>query len=80
MGGGTSNGGVRGSGARFSSSLFGDDILGSAAFGGAEGPTSSRRLQKAAPIENVLPCSLEELYKGTTKKMKISREIADPSG
>ncbi|KAG6471180.1 hypothetical protein ZIOFF_072281 [Zingiber officinale] len=80
MGGGTINGGVRGSGARFSSSLFGDDILGSAAFGGAEGPTSSRRLQKAAPIENVLPCSLEELYKGTTKKMKISREIADPSG
>ncbi|EMS65162.1 DnaJ homolog subfamily B member 13 [Triticum urartu] len=27
-----------------------------------------------------LPGSLEELYKGTTKKMKISREIADASG
>jgi len=27
-----------------------------------------------------LPCSLEELYKGTTKKMKISREIVDVSG
>ena len=35
---------------------------------------------KAAPIERKLPCSLEELYKGTTKKMKISREIADASG
>ncbi|XP_020676162.1 uncharacterized protein LOC110095105 [Dendrobium catenatum] len=30
-------------------------------------------------IENKLPCTLE-LYKGTTKKMKISREIADISG
>lgn len=75
MGGGANNGGVRDGGPRFSNSLFG-----SAAFGGAEGPMNSRRPQKAAPIENVLPCSLEELYKGTTKKMKISREIADASG
>ncbi|CAI0385325.1 unnamed protein product, partial [Linum tenue] len=29
--------------------------------------------------ENNLHCSLEELYKGTTKKMKISREIVDAS-
>ncbi|KAL7000066.1 hypothetical protein U1Q18_001216 [Sarracenia purpurea var. burkii] len=36
--------------------------------------------RKAPPIEQTLPCSLEELYKGTTKKMKISREIADISG
>uniref|UniRef100_A0A803MVX9 J domain-containing protein n=1 Tax=Chenopodium quinoa TaxID=63459 RepID=A0A803MVX9_CHEQI len=36
--------------------------------------------RKAPPIENKLPCTLEELYKGTTKKMKISREIADMSG
>lgn len=35
---------------------------------------------KTAPIERKLPCTLEELYKGTTKKMKISREIADASG
>ncbi|CAH8359971.1 unnamed protein product [Eruca vesicaria subsp. sativa] len=36
--------------------------------------------RKVAPIENKLPCSLEDLYKGTTKKMKISREILDVSG
>uniref|UniRef100_A0A2P2L5G6 Uncharacterized protein MANES_13G142000 n=2 Tax=Rhizophora mucronata TaxID=61149 RepID=A0A2P2L5G6_RHIMU len=36
--------------------------------------------RKAAPIEKKLPCTLEELYKGTTKKMKISREIVDASG
>ncbi|KAL0659936.1 hypothetical protein Bca4012_080521 [Brassica carinata] len=36
--------------------------------------------RKVAPIENKLPCSLEDLYKGTTKKMKISREILDASG
>ncbi|EFJ36802.1 hypothetical protein SELMODRAFT_230025 [Selaginella moellendorffii] len=29
---------------------------------------------------NKLPCSLEELYTGSTRKMKISRNIADPSG
>ncbi|KAF3635428.1 hypothetical protein CQW23_04493 [Capsicum baccatum] len=72
MGGGP--GGMRGT--RFSSSMFGDDIFGS--FG--EGRPMSSGSRKAPPIERTLPCSLEELYKGTTKKMKISREIADASG
>ncbi|XP_013603761.1 PREDICTED: dnaJ homolog subfamily B member 1-like isoform X4 [Brassica oleracea var. oleracea] len=36
--------------------------------------------RKVDPIENKLPCSLEDLYKGTTKKMKISRETVDVSG
>ncbi|KAG4381539.1 hypothetical protein GLYMA_15G171300v4 [Glycine max] len=36
--------------------------------------------RKPHPIEKTLPCTLEELYKGTAKKMKISREIADASG
>ncbi|KAG0456026.1 hypothetical protein HPP92_023814 [Vanilla planifolia] len=53
-------------------SLFGDDVFGSAADG--------LRERKAPPIEKRLPCSLEELYTGTTKEMKISREIADISG
>lgn len=73
MGGG-GGGGMRGS--RFSSSVFGDDIFSS--FG--EGRPMSSGPRKAPPIERRLPCSLEELYKGTTKKMKISREIADASG
>ncbi|WCJ35990.1 DNAJ heat shock family protein [Euphorbia peplus] len=36
--------------------------------------------RKAGPIENVLPCSLEDLYKGVKKKMRISRNITDVSG
>ncbi|XP_017697171.2 dnaJ homolog subfamily B member 13-like [Phoenix dactylifera] len=75
MGGGS---GMRG-GSRFGGGMFGDDFFGSA-FGGEGSAMHSHRLQKAAPIENQLPCSLEDLYKGTTKKMKISREIADASG
>ncbi|KAK6241732.1 DnaJ domain - like 10 [Theobroma cacao] len=69
-------------GTRFTSSLFGDDIFGSfgEGMGGGGGPMHPGGPRKAPPIENKLPCSLEELYKGTTKKMKISREIADISG
>ncbi|KAL2473653.1 DNAJ heat shock family protein [Forsythia ovata] len=73
MGGGS---GMRSGGTRFSSSMFGDDIFSS--FG--EGRPMSSAPRKAPPIEQTLPCSLEELYKGTTKRMKISREIADASG
>jgi DnaJ family protein B protein 4 len=32
------------------------------------------------PIEHTLPCTLEELYKGTTKRLKISRNVTDASG
>ncbi|PQQ19715.1 dnaJ homolog subfamily B member 4 [Prunus yedoensis var. nudiflora] len=45
-----------------------------------DGRPMTQAPRKASPIEKRLPCSLEELYKGTTKKMKISREIADASG
>ncbi|KAJ4796825.1 hypothetical protein LUZ62_048071 [Rhynchospora pubera] len=81
MGGSSMRGGP--GGMRFTSGgLFGDDFFSS--FGGADGPMNMNmnmnRQMKAAPIERTLPCSLEELYKGTTKKMKISREIADASG
>lgn len=73
MGGG---GGMNGGGTRFSSSVFGDEFFSS--FG--DGRTMNSIHRKAPAIEQNLPCSLEELYKGTTKKMKISREIADASG
>lgn len=72
MGGGR-GGGMRG-GSKFG--IFGDDIFDS--FG--EGRPMSQGPRKAPPIENTLPCTLEELYKGTTKKMKISRELVDASG
>ncbi|XP_010052274.2 dnaJ homolog subfamily B member 1 [Eucalyptus grandis] len=75
FGGGMGGGGMRG-GARSFGGMFGDDIFSS--FG--EGRPMSQAPRKAPSIENKLPCSLEDLYKGTTKKMKISREIADASG
>ncbi|CAB4276146.1 unnamed protein product [Prunus armeniaca] len=79
MGGGMGGGGGAGSGMRGTRSfggLFGDDMFSS--FG--EGRPMTQAPRKASPIEKRLPCSLEELYRGTTKKMKISREIADASG
>ncbi|KAL8228517.1 hypothetical protein R6Q57_016101 [Mikania cordata] len=82
MGGGGDGGGVRGT--RFSSSMFGDNIGGFdnifTSFGGGGGGGVGSVTRKVAPIERNLPCTLEELYNGTTKKMKISREIADVSG
>lgn len=78
--GGMGGGGMRRP--RFSSGMFDDDIFGSFGGGGGGGGASMNHggPVKAPPIENRLPCSLEELYTGTTKKMKISREIADISG
>ncbi|XP_020549618.1 dnaJ homolog subfamily B member 3 isoform X2 [Sesamum indicum] len=71
-------GGQRASASGFSRGMFGDDIFASfrnAAAGAEGGPTGVPR--KAAAIERMLPCSLEDLYKGTTKKMKISRDVTD---
>ncbi|GLU06362.1 hypothetical protein SLE2022_234020 [Rubroshorea leprosula] len=79
--GGGGGGGM--SGSRFSSSFFGDDVFGSFGDGMGGGGGASMHHggpRKAPPIENTLRCSLEELHKGTTKKMKISREIVDISG
>lgn len=36
--------------------------------------------RKAPAVESKLPCSLEELYTGSTRKMKISRNVLKPSG
>lgn len=77
-GGGGGASGMRGS--RFPGSIFGDDIFSSFPEGGGATSMNHGGMRKAPPIENKLPCSLEDLYKGTTKKMKISREIADMSG
>ncbi|CAF2069345.1 hypothetical protein HID58_040928 [Brassica napus] len=75
--------GRSGAGQRFASRIFGDDMYGSSFGEGGHPPHHHHHhgaARKVAPIENKLPCSLEDLYKGTTKKMKISREIADVSG
>ncbi|KAI4368151.1 hypothetical protein MLD38_016740 [Melastoma candidum] len=68
--------GMRGSSRAFGGGMFGEGMVRS--FG--DGRPMSQGPRKAPPIENTLPCSLEDLYKGTTKKMKISREIVDASG
>ncbi|WOL01911.1 hypothetical protein Cni_G10630 [Canna indica] len=48
--------------------------------GGRRGEASASAIRKAPAIEKTLVCSLEDLYKGATKKMKISRDVIDSSG
>ncbi|XP_072982507.1 uncharacterized protein [Typha latifolia] len=42
--------------------------------------TGTSQPQKAPAVENKLSCSLEELYTGSTRKMKISRTVLQPNG
>lgn len=74
---GMGSGGMRGSPGM--AGMFGDSVF---SFGGGGGDSSMQfhsQPRKASAIENQLPCSLEDLYKGTTKKMRISRELLDAS-
>lgn len=71
-------GGSRAGASGFPRGMFGEDIF--ASFRGGAGDGSASVPRKAPPIERTLPCSLEDLYKGTTKKMKISRDVIDSSG
>ncbi|KAL1923564.1 uncharacterized protein VTP21DRAFT_8544 [Calcarisporiella thermophila] len=45
--------------------------------GGARRPQASRGSSKAPSVERPLPCSLEELYKGATRRLKVTRQILD---
>ncbi|KAL7591807.1 hypothetical protein Lser_V15G31992 [Lactuca serriola] len=40
----------------------------------------SSSAMKAPVVKNLLPCSLEDLYKGAKKKMKISRAVPNSAG
>ena len=63
--GGMGGGGMRGGGSRFGS-FFGDDFFGPFGEGGGSGGgafMNQSGQRKAPPIEQTLPCSLEELYK-----------------
>ncbi|XP_022746868.1 dnaJ homolog subfamily B member 13-like [Durio zibethinus] len=71
-------GGSRVGASGFPRGMFGEDIFGS--FRGGAGECSTTMPRKGPAIERTLPCSLEDLYKGTTKKMKISRDVSDGSG
>lgn len=50
-------------------------LRGSAMFAGMQ-----RQMRQEPPIEHNLPCTLEELYKGSTRKMKISRTVHNDAG
>lgn len=79
FGGGMPDMGGRAGGSGFSrGGPFGEDIF--AQFRSAAGESCGHMQRKGAAIERQLPCSLEDLYKGTTKKMKISRDVSDASG
>lgn len=69
-------------GSSFHRSVFGDDIFASFRSGAGEGSGNMPGYmpRKSTPIERTVPCSLEDLYKGTTKKMKISREVTGANG
>lgn len=58
--------------------FFGRFDLGKGKSTGGNG--NGGKLKKAEAMESKLPCSLEELYKGSRRKMKISRIVLDDSG
>ena len=44
------------------------------------GMQQRQQQRQEPPIEHSLPCTLEELYKGNTRKMKISRTVHNAAG
>lgn len=62
--------------------MFGDENVFASFAEGAGSATASMTQgpKKEPPVEQKLPCSLEELYKGTTKKLKLSRNVIDVNG
>ncbi|CAA0820829.1 DNAJ heat shock family protein [Striga hermonthica] len=76
-GGGAGCGGGGSGGARRDGHFRSTTMNGGGRDYGSGGGGGSR---KAPPVENVLMCSLEELYSGSTRKMKISRNVLDSQG
>ncbi|TMW90222.1 hypothetical protein EJD97_016040 [Solanum chilense] len=69
------------------STRFSSEGSGFAGFGGSENifrpasdGTGANMPKKPPPVESKLPCSLEELYSGSTRKMKISRTVVGTNG
>ncbi|KAE8682732.1 SPOC domain / Transcription elongation factor S-II protein, putative isoform 1 [Hibiscus syriacus] len=48
--------------------------------GGKFGGFNSTDNRKPPPVESKLPCNLEELYTGSTRRMKISRTVVNALG
>ncbi|KAL3509306.1 hypothetical protein ACH5RR_028707 [Cinchona calisaya] len=63
------------------SGSVGNPIASASQVGGASGPSGSMcqtAPRKTPPVERKLCCTLEDLYKGTTKRMKVFRQVARP--
>ncbi|KAJ0240330.1 DnaJ domain-containing protein [Hirschfeldia incana] len=56
-----------------------DEIFGPEEFRDRSFRNAPGEMRKAPPVENPLPCSLEDLYKGVKKKMRLSRNVYDAS-
>ncbi|CAN6704680.1 unnamed protein product [Malus baccata var. baccata] len=69
------DGGGVGGGGRYSDGFFRTSNYGGPEFAGPSGAAPARNAK--GKFENLLPCSLDELYKCVKKKMKISRNIYD---
>jgi DnaJ family protein B protein 4 len=81
MMGGMGRGGGGGMGGRYPNDAFAEGIFRSYRDGGGSGGSvNPGPPRKAPPIENKLLCTLEDIYKGTAKKMKITREVLDANG
>jgi DnaJ homolog subfamily B member 4 len=88
MHGGGGMGGMHGGGGI--GGMHGDDPFaqlfggGGGGMGGGGGPpggaAAGRAPRKDPPIEQPLGCTLEELYKGSTRKMRINRSVASHDG
>lgn len=83
-GGGMGGGGMGGGGEDAFAHMFGGGGGGMpGGFGGGMGGMGGGapgRPRKDPPIEQALGCTLEELYKGSTRKMRINRSVASPDG
>ncbi|XP_022867770.1 dnaJ homolog subfamily B member 3-like [Olea europaea var. sylvestris] len=78
-GNGNNGGGV--SGVKRDGYFRSTNMNGGTRYGGGENSGGGAGgMRKAPPVENGLMCSLEELYKGATRKMKISRNVLDGHG
>ncbi|XP_073287621.1 uncharacterized protein [Primulina huaijiensis] len=77
-------GGGRGRGFKFSQrdpeDIFAEFFGGLDSGKGKSSGGGGGRLRKAEAMEHMLPCTLEELYKGSRRKMMISRIVLDYSG
>ena len=62
-------------------SMFDDDMgggMGGRSYGRM--PGRPRKPRKVPPIKRTIGCTLEELYTGCNKRMKITKSIQDESG